>query len=216
MTVLRDSKAAIRKTVLALRDALPEGERASLSRAVLRQILDLPSYQRSGVVLAYASFGSELETDAFLRRVLEDGKTLVLPKVESSGLVLYEARDLKSDLASGTWGIREPRPDRCPAATPDLVDFALVPGSAFDRDGGRLGYGGGFYDRLISSGLDDAPLVSGAFGVQMVDRVPTGPRDVPVDLVVTEKKRHPRRSPLQNNKPMPGPDKRPRETRPAP
>ena len=182
-----DAKAALRETVLLRRDALPEGERASLSGRILRGILDLPAYQDSGVVLAYASFGTELRTDEFLRHVLDDGKVLLLPRVERGGLRLYEVWDVARDLAPGTWGIREPQPDRCPRADPGRVGFALIPGVAFDRKGRRLGYGGGFYDRLISAGLPGrTPLVSGAFEVQVVDEVPVGPHDAPVDAVVTE------------------------------
>ncbi len=182
-----DAKAALRDTVLLRRDALAEGERAFLSGRILGSVLDLPAYQDSGVVLAYASFGTELRTEEFLRRVLDDGKVLLLPRVERGRLGLYEVRDVARDLAPGTWGIREPKPDRCPKADPARVDFALIPGVAFDRRARRLGYGGGFYDRLLAGGLPGrTPLVSGAFEVQMVDEVPVGPHDAPVGAVVTE------------------------------
>ena len=185
--MVAEAKAALRETVLRRRAALPERERTALGERILADVLTLPSYQRSTVVLAYAAFGAELQTDGFVRRVLGDGKTLLLPRVERGGLGLYEVRNPAQDLAPGTWGIREPVPDRCPLGDPGRVDFALVPGVAFDRRGGRLGYGGGFYDRLISDVLPGGvPLVSGAFEVQVVDEVPAGPHDAPVDVVVTE------------------------------
>jgi 5,10-methenyltetrahydrofolate synthetase len=181
-------KAALRRAVLLSRDALPRGERALLSARIVTTILDLPTYQEADVVLAYASFGTELQTDELLRRVLADGKTLVLPRVERGGLGLYEVRNLAGDLAPGTWGIREPEPDRCPRADAGGVGFALIPGVAFDRRARRLGYGGGFYDRLLAGDLPEGtPLVSGAFEVQILDEVPTDPHDAPVDVVVTEK-----------------------------
>jgi 5-formyltetrahydrofolate cyclo-ligase len=182
------AKAALRRAVLLRRDALPGGERALLSARIVTTVLDLRTYQEADVVLAYASFGTELQTDELLRRVLADGKTLVLPRVERGGLGLYEVRDLAGDLASGTWGIREPEPDRCPPADAGGVGFALIPGVAFDRRARRLGYGGGYYDRLLAGGLPEGtPLVSGAFEVQILDEVPTDPHDAPVDVVVTEK-----------------------------
>jgi len=182
------AKAALRRAVLLRRDALPGGERALLSGRIVAAILGLPTYQEADAVLAYASFGTELQTDGLLRRVLDDGKALVLPRVERSGLGLYEVRDLAMDLAPGTWGIREPRPDRCLPADPGRVGFALTPGVAFDRRARRLGYGGGFYDRLLAGGLPEGtPLVSGAFEVQIVDEVPTDPHDASVDFVITEK-----------------------------
>ena len=181
-----EAKAALRAVVLRRREALPEEQRASLSSRIVAGVLDLRPYRLSNVVLAYASFGTELRTDGFLRRVLGDGKTLLLPRVEPDGLTLYEVRDLARDLSPGTWGIREPIPDRCPIVEPGIVDFALIPGVAFDRKGGRLGYGGGFYDRLLPGLPDDPPLISVAFEVQMVDEVPLGPHDAPVHAVVTE------------------------------
>ena len=182
------AKAALRRAVLLRRDRLPGGERALLSARIVTTVLDLATYQEADVVLAYASFGTELQTDELLRRVVADGKTLVLPRVERGGLGLYEVRDLGGDLASGTWGIREPEPDRCPPADAGGVGFALIPGVAFDRRARRLGYGGGYYDRLLAGGLPEGtPLVSGAFEVQILDEVPTDPHDAPVDVVVTEK-----------------------------
>ena len=183
-----EAKAALRRAVLRRRAALPEGERAPLSGRIVATILDLPTFQNADVVLAYASFGTELQTDELLRRVLDDGRVLVLPRVEGGGLGLYEVRDLASDLAPGTGGIREPVPDQCPAVDRGGVGFALIPGVAFDRGGRRLGYGGGFYDRLLAGGLPGGtPLVSGAFEVQILDEVPTDPHDAPVDVVVTER-----------------------------
>jgi 5-formyltetrahydrofolate cyclo-ligase len=191
--VTSGAKAALRRAVLRRRDALPVGERALLGARIVAAILDLPTYQNADAVLAYASFGTELQTDELLRRVLDDGKALVLPRVERGGLGLYEVRDLAMDLAPGTWGIREPRPDRCPPADLGGMGFALIPGVAFDRRARRLGYGGGFYDRLLAGGLPEGtPFVSGAFEVQIVDEVPTDPHDAPVDLVVTERRTYAR------------------------
>ena len=194
MTELRETKAHLRATVLGRRDAMDAGTRAALSRAIVREIIALAPYRASGTVLAYAGFGSELETDAFLRHTLDEGKTLLLPRVNrQQGLLdVYEVRDLARDLEAGTWGIREPRPDRCARSDPAAADFVLVPGLAFDARGGRLGYGGGFYDRLLSGSLPPhALLVAGAFEVQMVEEVPMDEHDVPMDAVVTESGRYP-------------------------
>ena len=190
----QEVKAHLRKTVLGRRDALDAGARAALSRTILREISGLDVYRRGGVVLAYAGFGSEMQTDAFLRHSLNEGKTLLLPRVNRQERLLevYEVGDLAQDLEAGTWGIREPRPDRCAPAAPRVVDFVLVPGLAFDPHGGRLGYGAGFYDKLLSGGVSpQAWLVAGAFEAQMVEEVPLNEDDVPVDVVVTEIGRYP-------------------------
>lgn len=194
MTGLREAKAALRKEILGRRNATTKAERSSLSQAIVSEVLGLPAYQGAGTVLAYASFGSELETDGFLRRGLDEGKTLLLPKVDRGKrrLVLFEIKDPESDLQPGVWGIREPRDDLGTPADPGGVDLVLVPGVAFDRRGGRLGYGAGFYDRLLSEDLcSGAALISGAFDSQMVEEVPNNEHDVPVDLVITETRHYP-------------------------
>jgi len=189
----RATKSSLRRAVLRRRDAMDAGTRATLSRAIVDGIVGLDAYRRSGMVLAYSSFGSELQTAGFMRHVLDDGKTLVLPRVnrERRLLDLYEVRYLARDLEAGTWGIREPRPDRCPRVEPEAIDFVIVPGVGFDPRGGRLGYGGGYYDRLLAGCSMSCPLlVAGAFEIQMVEEVPVEEHDTLMDLIITEKKHY--------------------------
>jgi 5-formyltetrahydrofolate cyclo-ligase len=183
------AKAALRREILARRDALAPAARARLSAAALARVAALEAFRRARVVLGYASFGSELDTRPFLRGVLADGRTLVLPRVERAArrLALHQVRDLEVDLQPGAWGIPEPTPARCRAAAADEIDFVLVPGVVFDKGGGRVGYGGGYYDRLLATWPDPAPLlVAAAFELQVVEAVPTLATDRRVDLVVTE------------------------------
>jgi 5,10-methenyltetrahydrofolate synthetase len=189
----RAGKSSLRRAVLKRRDAMDAGTRAILSRAIVDSIVGLDGYHQSGVVLAYSSFGSELQTAGFLRHVLDDGKTLVLPRVnrERRLLDLHEVRDPARDLEAGTWGIREPRPDRCPRVEPEAIDFVVVPGVGFDPRGGRLGYGGGYYDRLLAGYSNARPLlVAGAFEIQMVEEVPVEEHDTLMNLIVTERKHY--------------------------
>jgi 5-formyltetrahydrofolate cyclo-ligase len=163
-----------------------------MSQDIIREISNLASYRGARVVLAYAGFGSELQTGDFLRRTLELGKTLLLPRVnrETKSLDIYEVKDLECDLKPGIWGIREPNPDICSPADTRAVDFVLVPGVAFDSRGGRLGYGAGFYDRLLANRPSQACIVAGAFEIQMIEHVPMHEHDVPVDVIVTEQRHY--------------------------
>jgi 5-formyltetrahydrofolate cyclo-ligase len=182
---LHEAKPSLRKRVLGRRDAMDPCTRTALSRAIVWDIFETSVYRRSNTIMAYASFGSELQTDEFLRHVLDQGKNLLLPRVnrQREPLEVYWVQDPVRDLQVGTWGIREPRPDRCARVEPDVIDFVLVPGLAFDRRGGRLGYGGGFYDKLLAESLSPcAWLVAGAFESQMVEKM---------DVVVTENVHYP-------------------------
>jgi 5-formyltetrahydrofolate cyclo-ligase len=167
------------------RERLSPANRTAFSQRITDALVALPEYRRAAVVLAYMSMGAEFETDTFVRRVLADCKTLLLPRVNRvlRRLDLYAVGDLDHDLAPGVWGIREPMPERCQTATAD-VDFVLVPGLAFDVRGGRLGYGGGFYDRLLAA--LPAVRVAAAFSAQIVEAVPMSAHDQYVDLIVTE------------------------------
>ncbi len=194
MADLQETKPSLRRRILGRRDAMDPCIRTDLSRAIVRDIIETSVYRRSDTVMAYASFGSELQTDEFMRHVLHQGKILLLPRVnlQKGSLDLYRVRDPVRDLRVGTWGIREPRPDRCVRVDPHAIDFVLVPGLAFDARGGRLGYGGGFYDKLLAHGLSPCVwLVAGAFKSQMVEKVPVDGHDVPMDVVVTENGHYP-------------------------
>jgi 5-formyltetrahydrofolate cyclo-ligase len=194
MADLQETKPSLRRRILGRRDAMDPCSRTALSRAIVRDIIETSVYRRSNTVMVYASFASELQTDEFMRHVLHQGKILLLPRVnlQKGSLDLYRVRDPVRDLRVGTWGIREPRPDRCVRVDPHAIDFVLVPGLAFDARGGRLGYGGGFYDKLLAHGLSPcAWLVAGAFKSQMVEKVPVDGHDVPMDVVVTENGHYP-------------------------
>jgi 5-formyltetrahydrofolate cyclo-ligase len=106
-------------------------------------------------------------------------------------LALHRVDDPAGQLRPGMWGIPEPDPARAPTVAPAEVEFVLVPGVAFDPRGGRLGYGGGYYDRLLTAVATDTPRVAAAFEVQMVDEVPMAPGDQRVDRVITEVRAYP-------------------------
>ncbi|HQT25487.1 MAG TPA: 5-formyltetrahydrofolate cyclo-ligase, partial [Burkholderiales bacterium] len=104
---------------------------------------------------------------------------------DRSGLDLHVVSNLEDGLEPGLWGIREPRGGGL-IEDFSLIDFVLVPGVAFSREGGRLGYGGGFYDRLLVEKRRDASAVAAAFSVQIVEEVPIEENDIFVDGIVTE------------------------------
>ena len=181
----RSAKKALRANVVARRDALDAETRNRDSRIITAKLLALPQYRAAGVVCAYASFGSEFDSASFCSDVVASGKRLLLPRINRAArmLELREVSNLGSDLVAGVWGIREPA-ERCPMVPPSAVEFLLVPGVAFTAAAERLGYGGGFYDRLLAGLNAKTTRVAAAFDLQVVDSIPTGPGDQRVHLIV--------------------------------
>ncbi|MEO5699839.1 MAG: 5-formyltetrahydrofolate cyclo-ligase [Casimicrobiaceae bacterium] len=184
---LHEAKLALRNRIVAARDALDAATRASAAAAIAARILALPSYQSAQTVLLTLAFRSEWNTRPLLDHALATGKTVLLPRVDVAArmLVLHRVRDLDTDVGPGYQAIPEPRPG-CAAVAPGEVDWVLVPGVAFDRNGRRLGYGGGFYDRLLPLVPARAARVAGAYGLQVVEEVPAAPHDVAIDALVTQ------------------------------
>ena len=116
----QETKPPLRRRILGRRDAMDPRTRTALSRTIVRDIVETSVYRRSDRIMAYASFGSELRTDEFVRQVLDQGKTLLLSRVDrqKGSLDVYRVRDPVRDLRVGTWDIREPRPDRCVRGAP--------------------------------------------------------------------------------------------------
>jgi 5-formyltetrahydrofolate cyclo-ligase len=137
-------------------------------------------------VLITLPFRSEWDTRPLARAVIASHRRLVLPRADRSArmLLLHAVADLERDVEPGYSGIPEPRPDR-PVVAPTAVDLAILPGVAFDAAGRRLGYGGGYFDRLLPLMRADVTLLAGAFDEQIVDAVPTASHDARVPLVVT-------------------------------
>jgi 5-formyltetrahydrofolate cyclo-ligase len=188
LAALPARKAALRKHVLAARDALDDAAHAERSARALARVMSLEAYRSARCVMAWLSFGSELDTAQLVNDVLARGLRLALPRVDAARgeIDAYAVSNIAGDTVAGKWGLREPDPARCAQVTLDAIDFVLLPGVAFTVSGKRLGYGRGYYDRLIARFPARPPLVAAAFELQVVPDVPTGPTDQRADLVVTE------------------------------
>lgn len=182
-------KSLLRKSILAVRDSLPIEQRLNMSHTIAEHIVAMPEYQEASTVLGYMNFGSEFASGLWVAQVLADGKRLVLPSVDchTKELDLYRVEDPESQLARGLWGIAEPLPERCERLNElNEVEFALLPGVVFARNGSRLGYGGGYYDKLLARMKPYPVLVAAAYALQMVQDVPQEATDIKVDWIVTE------------------------------
>jgi 5-formyltetrahydrofolate cyclo-ligase len=192
---VRRAKQDLRRQILSARAALSAGERGELSAVIATRVLELPEVERARCVLAYLSFGQEIETDDLLSTLRERDVKVVLPRIDRAAhqLRLYQVVDFDSDTEPGVWGIREPSPARCRLAELSELDLIIVPGVAFTPSGDRLGYGGGYYDGLLARSTQPPTLVAPAFDLQIVGSLPVTSHDVPVDIIVTQSAVHRRR-----------------------
>jgi len=193
---LRERKQVLRRRVLGERAALDRAEHARLSRTITARLLELPEFARASCVLAYLSFGTELDTREFVAALQGRGCALVLPRINLAErtLALYRVSDPEAQTVAGVWGIREPDPAQCALAEPRAIEAVLVPGVVFTPRCDRVGYGGGFYDALIRDWSQPPPLIAAAFDLQVAGDVPVGPGDYAVDSVITETASYSRRA----------------------
>ncbi len=184
---MREAKRSLRARVLRERDALPAELRASASAAIVAALAARDDFALASTLLLTLPFGSEWDTRALIRAALERGKRVALPRVNAGSrmLDLCAVTDVVNDTAAGFRGIFEPGA-HCELLPVDAIDWVLVPGVAFDVEGRRIGYGGGYYDRLLPRLPSNARRVSGAFEVQVVDQVPAAGHDLAIDALVTE------------------------------
>lgn len=169
--------------MIALRDAIPQADRERMSRAAAGRLLDLPAVSSAGSLLLFATFGSEIETGDLITRLLGEGRRVFLPRLESDEMSAVEFHE-GDQLNPGAFGIGEPSG---PGVDAEQVDAVIAPGLAFDREGYRLGYGSGYFDRFLRRTRPDAVRVGLGFHAQLIRRVPHGRGDEHVHVVVTDK-----------------------------
>ena len=180
-----EAKSNLRRAMRAQRDALPPDLRSAAANAIAAR--PFPFAVPAGTTVSgFMPMQSEINPLPLMKKLAVAGAQLALPVTGLRGQPLVmRAWTWGEPLASGVWGIREPRPE----ARPLDPDVLLVPLLAFDRDGARLGYGGGYYDLTLARLRSHKPVIAVgvAYAIQEIDRVPTTARDALLDLVLTER-----------------------------
>lgn len=173
-------KKALRAEMKQKRGLLTLRERERAGADVLRQLIALPAFRRAKTLFCYAAYGDELPTDPIAAYAKAQGKQVAYPKVlpDRRMIFLTPARS-----EPGFQGILEPAAGE--VRWPEAHDFMLLPGLAFTPTGGRLGYGGGYYDRYLAA-LAQRPVCCGVgFSFQLISELPQEPHDQRLDLVIT-------------------------------
>lgn len=180
------AKRALRDVVLARRDAMAGAQRRAADEALRARLAALPAVAGARTILCFASFRTEIDTMPFIAHCLARGAAVALPLIVGPHhMEAFAVTDPARDLVPGRFDIPEPRPE-LPLVDPATIDVVIVPGSVFDLQGGRMGYGGGFYDTYLGRLRPHVPRVAIAYEVQLVERVPRESHDLCVDTIVTE------------------------------
>lgn len=186
---LFQQKTTIRKEILEKRNSQDPKIRIAQSRSIIRTLLSRKEFQEADKILIYLSKDGEVGTDNLLGRAFELGKRVYVPVVdrESDELHISELPGPDTSFRLGAFGVREPEEEDLNFVSPDQIDLVIAPGLAFDRRGGRIGYGKGYYDRLLNRLGSQVPRIALAFDFQVLDTVPQEENDIQVDAIITEK-----------------------------
>lgn len=180
-----EEKEALRRRVLVIRDGLSAGAVAAMSGEIVRRLTALSEIRAAATLMVYLGFGSEVMTEGLIRWAWSAGKRVVVPLCAPGRCLIPCRIEGFEEVEAGHYGIREPKAVCRRPVEPGGIDAVVVPAVAFDRRGGRVGYGGGYYDRFLPR-APQAARIGAAFAVQIVAAVPAGGLDVPMDMVVTE------------------------------
>lgn len=190
---MQAEKASLRRLAYEVRDAQLDKDFAS--SAICARFVAEAAYSQAETVMWYCHCRSEVRTVTALNEALISNKRIVIPYCTKDAqgvnkLGLWRLQNW-SELVPGTWGILEPPRQRWgepgKEADPCELDLIMVPGVAFDRQGGRLGNGQGYYDRLLQTVRPDAVLSAVCYEAQLFDAIPMGIHDIFMDYVITEK-----------------------------
>lgn len=178
-------KNLVRKSVLHKRRELSALEKSKAELVMRESLFKWEVFKKAGVIHIFISKPDEPDTKPIIEHCLSSGKKIAVPLVLPNTYELFHS-EIKSfdDLVSGIHGIKEPCPKKWIKINPESFDLVIVPGVAFDRQGGRLGHGKGYYDRFLEHSCSF--LLALAFDCQFLESVPTEFHDVPMNAILSE------------------------------
>lgn len=180
------TKKEIRRKAKELRDSIDKETVIRLSEVIQNKVCNHPWFERSNTVFVYVSAGNEVRTFEIIEKAVNTGKRVCVPRVVPG--VKMEAvpiSNIDQDLQMGFFNIMEPKQHLLPVDEKE-IDLVIVPGLVFDRNGYRIGYGGGYYDKYLARIAEHCRTIGIAFDFQVVNELPVEEHDMKVMAVITE------------------------------
>jgi len=183
-------KQTIKSGILEKRKSFSKEEVREKSEQIKERLCSLDEFKKSKNILTYVSFNNEVDTINTIKGLLDKNeKKVIVPFVEKGNpiLQLSEIKDF-NDLEPKTYGILEPMEYKIKKFDIGKLDLVIVPGVVFDKNGHRIGYGYGYYDRLLGKLNENATKIGLCYEFQLIEKIPEEMHDVPMDIIVTEEK----------------------------
>jgi 5-formyltetrahydrofolate cyclo-ligase len=173
-----------------MRQAMKKEEVMMKSKIIIDRLIETTWYKQSSCIMTYIDFKNEVVTGNFIRYALNDNKRIIVPITDMSSkkLILSELKDFDNELYISSYGMLEPKKDYVREVSGEILELILVPALVYDERGYRIGYGGGYYDKLLSRQEITAITVGIAFEFQVVDRLPEDDYDKEVDYIITDER----------------------------
>ena len=181
-------KSFLRKEMKYKRDNIDKNDKIIKDNIIKEKLKETKFYKNSRNIFIYLGFGSEIDTKLYIKEFLDEGKNVFVPRIDDDIMEAVKIDSL-SNLVKNKYGILEPSCNlECNISNCNDIDLIIVPGLAFDITGGRIGYGGGYYDKYLEGGFINVLKVALAYDFQVIENVPTDKYDIRVDYIITEKR----------------------------
>jgi len=186
-----NEKKILRKEILTKRKNIDIVEKEKMDRKICDKFYESKYYRDAKNIFIYISYDSEINTKEIINKALIDNKKIYVPRTEFKTRLMDAVEIISLDnLIESEYGILEPSIEE-PHIEPNELDLIVVPGVAFDRNGGRIGYGAGFYDRYFKKinkdNIKKIQKIALAYDFQILENIPMNEHDVPVSYIITEK-----------------------------
>lgn len=181
-------KKFLRKEMICKRDCLNIEEKKLMDKTIKEYLINLEVFKNAKNIFIYISYGSEIDTYSYIKEFLNMDKNIYVPKTDMRERIMEAVKiEYLENLKKSKYGILEPdsfenKIDK------DKIDLVILPGVVFDRRGGRIGYGGGYYDKYLKDMNKDIPKIALCYEFQLIDEVPSEPHDIKADFIITENK----------------------------
>lgn len=184
-----DEKKQLRKKILNERKKLSKEEVNTLSEKIISYLIKMEEFKNSKTIMTYLSFKEEVNTFKLIEKMMDLEKNVLTTYTDKNKNIIVpcKLKDLDESLDENPFGYLEPKEDLIEEVDPGQIDLIITPGLAFDKKGNRIGYGGGYYDKLLAR-APQAIKIALSYDFQILSKVPSGKFDIAVDYIVTPTK----------------------------